>query len=372
MSKKVIRVLQVIGKMDRAGAETLLMNIYRNIDRTKVQFDFVVHTDEVGDYDKEIKKLGGRIYHAPKYKIYNMIEYSNFWKNFFKEHKEYKIIHGHIRSCAPIYLKIARKNKVMALIHSHNSYDKRMINIFYKILTYKIRYRADYFFGCSTQSILDGFGNKIFSDKRYKIIKNGINPCNYQYNKNIAIDYKKKLGIEKKFVVGHVGRFDSQKNHLFLIDVFEQIKKKRKDSVLLLIGRGPLESKIKEYVKSKGLEKNVMFLGVRDDVDKLLMTFDVFVFPSLYEGLPVVMVEAQASGLKCFVSEVITDEAILSDYVVKLPLSYSPISWADRIIEDGLKYERKNCIELIRNKGFDIKETAKELECKYIKFYKEI
>ena len=162
MKKEPIRILQVIGKMDRAGAETLIMNIYRNIDRNKVQFDFVVHTDEAGDYDDEIRKLGGKIYCAPRYKIYNKFEYSRFWKKFFNEHKEYKVMHGHIRSCAPIYLKAAKKNKVFSIIHSHSTYDKRVINLFYKMLTYNIRNTADHFFGCSTQSVIDGFGKKIY------------------------------------------------------------------------------------------------------------------------------------------------------------------------------------------------------------------
>ena len=368
MSKKAIRVLQVIGKMDRAGAETLIMNIYRNIDRSKVQFDFVVHTNDVSDYDSEIKKLGGNIYHAPQYKIYNRLEYSKFWKDFFKVHKEYKVIHGHIRSCAPIYLKIAKKNNVFTIAHSHNSYNKQFINVFYKILTYNIRNIADYFFGCSTQSVIDGFGKKIYKSKNYEIIKNGIVPSNYKFDKNKSINYKKELGVENKFVVGHVGRFDTQKNHLFLIDVFEQIKKKHKDSVLILVGRGPLEDKIKNYVKSKGLEQDVKFLGVRDDVNNLLMAFDVFVFPSLFEGLPVVMVEAQATGLKCFISDVITDEAVLSDYVVKLSLNDSLETWSDTIIKFGLKYKKKNCEELLKNKGFDIRETARKIENEYIKF----
>lgn len=366
-----IRVLQVIGKMNRAGAETLIMNLYRNIDREKVQFDFVVHGDEKCDYDDEIEKMGGKIYHAPQYKIYNSIEYKKWWKKFLKEHNEYRVIHGHIRSCAPIYLKEAKKKGLYRIVHSHSADRKGFRGFLFHVLTYNIRKYANYFYGCSAESIRNAFGKKVFESSNSKILKNGIDVRKYIFNQEKRKKLRKSLGIDNYFVIGHIGRFTYAKNHKFLIDIFEEVLKKNKKSMLLLVGRGELEKEIKKYVEMKKLSSNIKFLGVRDDVNDLLMCFDAFVFPSFFEGLSVVGIEAQATGLKCFVSEAFTDEGILSDNVYKLSLKDSPEKWADLILKEGQNYERKDFSKIVMEKGFDIRKTAKDIQDFYISKSKE-
>ena len=366
---KPIRILHVIGKMDRAGAETLLMSIYRNIDRSKVQFDFIVHGNDKGDYDDEIKSLGGRIYHAPKYKIYNFLEYSAFFKKFFENNKEYSIIHGHMRSSASIYLRIAKRFGLYTICHSHNTRSKGIRSKLYTILTRNIPKYTDYFFGCSKQAIIDGFGEKICADSNISsVIYNGIELDKYIYNKDISDKYKKEFNLENSFVVGHIGRFSLQKNHKFLIDVFEQIKNKKDNAKLVLVGRGELEEEIKRYVDDKNLSDDVLFLGVRDDVGNLLMMFDCFIFPSVFEGLGIALIEAQATGLRCFVSEAIQKEAILSSDVYKLDLNQDPKEWADCILKNAIKYKRTNNSKLIKDNKYDIMETTKYLQ----KFYLNI
>ena len=366
-----IRVLQVIGKMNRAGAETLIMNIYRNIDRDKVQFDFVVHGNEKCDYDDEIEKMGGIIYHAPTYKIYNYLEYKKWWKNFFKEHKEYVIMHGHIRSSAPIYLKEAKKHRLYTIVHSHSADRRDFRGFLFHMLTYNIRKYADFFYGCSAEALKNAFGKKVLESSNSQVLKNGIDVKKYIFNQKKREDLRKKMGIDDYFVIGHIGRFTYAKNHRFLIDVFEQILKKNKKSVLILVGRGELEGEIKKYIETKKLSNNIKFLGVREDVNDLLMSFDAFVFPSFFEGLSVVGIEAQATGIKCFVSEAFTDEGILSNNVYKLSLSNTPEEWANCILKEATNYERKDFSKIVNQKGFNIVETARQIEKFYLSKYDE-
>lgn len=366
--KKPIRVLHVIGKMDRAGAETLILNIYRNIDRSKIQFDFVVHTNQIGDYDEEIKELGGKIYHAPNYKIYNKLEYKKFWNNFFNEHSEYKIIHGHIRSSASIYLKIAKKHGVYTICHSHNTKGKGIMGKFHQIITRNIPKYTDYFFGCSNQAIIDGFGRKVYDKYNHQVLNNGIEAKEYVYDKKIDKKYRKQFNLENSFIVGHVGRFTAQKNHKYLIDVFKQIKEQEENSKLVLIGRGELEQEVSEYINQKGLKEDVLLLGVRSDINKLLMMFDAFVFPSIFEGLGIALIEAEAAGLKCFVSENIQKEAVISNDVYRLQLSDSPKTWADTILREAKNYKKQNNLKLVEKNNYDIKKITKQIE----KFYKDI
>ena len=365
-----IRVLQVIGKMNRAGAETLIMNLYRNIDREKVQFDFVVHGNEKCDYDDEIEKMGGIIYHAPVYKVYNYLEYKKWWKKFLNDHKEYKEIHGHIRSSAPIYLKEAKKHGLYTIVHSHSADRKGFRGFLFHVLTYNIRKYADFFYGCSAEAIKNAFGKKVLENSNSQVLKNGIEVKKYIFNQKKREDLRKKMDIDDYFVIGHVGRFTYAKNHKFLIDIFEQILKKNKKSILILVGRGELEDEIKKYVETKKISNNIKFLGVREDVNELLMSFDAFVFPSFFEGLSVVGIEAQATGIKCFVSEAFTEEGILStSNVYKLSLSNTPEEWAKCVLKEAKKYDRKDMSKTIMEKGFDIKETAKQMQKFYISKY---
>ena len=365
--KNVRRILVVIGKMDRGGAETIIMNLYRNIDRQKIQFDFAVHTNEKADYDDEIVAMGGRIFRFPEYKILNSLSYRKAWKEFFKNHQgEFCAVHGHIGSCAAIYLREAKKQSIFTIAHSHSCMNG-ISGLLFKALCFPQRFIADYFIGCSDEAGVDRFGKRVVKNSKiYKTLNNGINAKEYQYNPEIRAKYRADFGLEDRFVVGHVGRFTYAKNHKFLIKVFKEIKKIRDDAVLVLAGRGELEDQIKEQVREEGLENHVIFAGVRDDIPELLQMYDVFVFPSIFEGLGIVLVEAQATGLSCVLSSAVPSLACVTPLCKKLSLKESPSKWANEVIEICKNSGRENNYEVIKNSGFDIVSVAKELESFYL------
>lgn len=365
-----IRVLQVIGIMDRGGAETMIMNLYRNIDRSKVQFDFVQHTNEQAAFNDEIEKLGGRIYHCPKYVVKNHFEYKKWWKTFFDKHaNEYTAVHGHIGSTASIYLKIANKYNLFTIAHSHNTKGVLSINsIMYRIMSYNTRHIADYFFACSKQAGIDRFGTKVVSNEKiYSVLNNAIDTKIFDYNEEVRMQMRQKLNFSSdNLVIGHIGRFQPQKNHDFLIDIFAEIHKINKKSRLLLVGDGDLKEKIMRKVESLNLIDCVYFTGVRSDVQDLIQAMDIFLFPSLFEGLPVTLVEAQTSGIKCVISDNIPKDSILINEIVQtIPFNYSAEEWAKIIVSDS-EYNRFGRQNEIINLGFDIINTTKWLEDFYL------
>lgn len=369
---EVIRILHVFGRLDRGGAETMIMNLYRNIDRTKIQFDFIIHTKDKCDYEDEIRFLGGRIYSIPRYKGKNHREYKNIWNDFLKQHNEYKIIHGHVRSTAAIYLSIAKKYKLKTISHSHNtSSGKGIVAIFKNLLQYPIRYKADYLFACSKSAGEWLFGEKACKSKKFYILKNAIDSEKFIFNKEIRIEKRKELNLQDNYVIGHIGRFHPQKNHDFLINVFKKVHEKNKNSVLLLIGDGELKKSIENNVKKLGIEKNVIFTGGRSDITELLQAMDLFVLPSLYEGLGIVVIEAQASGLHCVVSDNVPKETNITKNVKYISLKESQRYWSQIILKYFEGYNRKNTKDKIIDSGYDIKETSKWIEKFYFKMLKE-
>ena len=366
--EKIERVLHVLGRLDRGGAETMVMNLYRNIDRSKIQFDFIIHTDDECDYTSEILQLGGRIYSISKYNVKNHIKYKKEWSDFFYKHPEYKIIHGHVRSTAAIYLKIAKKYKLTTISHSHNISSGNGIKAIVKnILQYPIRYIADYFFACSNQAGIWLFGKKVCRKSNFFIVNNSIDSKRFMYNKKVRSQKRLELGLENNFVIGHIGRFHPQKNHTFLIDIFKHVIIRKADAKLLLIGDGELFDYINNKVSMLGLQKNVVFIRRSDNISELLQAVDVFVFPSLYEGLGMVAIEAQAAGLPTIVSDSIPEEAFITNLIKKINLSLSEEKWAEEILKYSSKGERNNMYEEICNKGYDINNTAKWLESFYMK-----
>lgn len=364
--KYPIRILHVIGIMDRGGAESMIMNLYRNIDRSKIQFDFVEHTHVKANYDDEIISLGGKIYRCPKFKGFNILEYQKWWKNFWKENKlNYNIVHGHIGSTAAIYLKIAKQNGIFTIAHSHSTdKDISLKSVLYKILSYNTRNVADYFFTCSNDAGISRFGNKVTQNHEiYKIFHNAIDTDLFQYDETVRCNKRSELQLKKdNFVIGHIGRFTPEKNHQFIISVFEKLSKQYPQAILLLVGDGPLK---KEYeLSTKNLENSekIRFMGVRSDVNELMQAMDVLIFPSKYEGLPVTLIEAQASGLPCVISDRISEEVILcKDLLDVMSLDSSIEDWSIKIIAAGKKH-RTITTDVIKENGYDIKETSKWLE----------
>ncbi|WP_444659805.1 glycosyltransferase family 1 protein [Caproiciproducens sp. R2] len=364
------RILQVFSAMNAGGAETFIMNIYRHIDRSKIQFDFIVQTHDKCFYDDEIYDLGGKIYYIPKLTSNNYFTYRKAWNTFFKRHKgEYHIIHGHAQGTAAIYLSIARKHELITFIHSHNtsSAGNKIIAFAKDIFQYPIRWIADEKFACSEDAAIWLYGKKQVKNRNINIIQNAIDIEKFSFSQFKREVKRKELQLQNKFVVGHIGRFNPQKNHLFLLDIFKAIHDRNRNAILLLIGDGELRPQIEKKIIQLGLEDSVILTGVRMDTAELYQAMDVFVFPSLFEGLGIVSIEAQAAGLRCIVSDVIPHEALITDLIEPMSLQASPLEWAKKILKYSNGYERKDTLEQIREAGYDIKEQAKWLEKFYIK-----
>ncbi|HDR8126618.1 glycosyl transferase family 1 [Bacillus thuringiensis] len=366
-----IRILQVFNSMNRGGAESMIMNLYRQVDKTKVQFDFVVHTSNSCAFDDEIKQLGGNIYYIPRFKGYNYLSYRKEWIKFFNIHKEYKVIHGHIGSCAAIYLQIAKEYGLYTIAHSHSTKKttkkiKTPQEILFPVFSYPTRFIADYFFGCSKLAGKYRYGDKIVASDRFEVINNAVRTQDYIFNEDIRIKYRNEFNLKDQFVIIHVGRFDVPKNQTYLIDIFKEYHKVDESSILVLVGEGPLKKVLEEKVKALNLQESVIFTGIRNDVPDLLKMGDVFVFPSIYEGLPVTLIEAQATGLKCIVSDTVTEEVKVTNLVEFVGLSEPIDSWLQKISAASNSYSRVDRSNDLAISGYDIKETAVFLEDFYI------
>ena len=363
--KDKIRVLHVVVRMDRAGLETFIMNVYRNIDRNMFEFNFLCASSLEGAYDDEIMQLGGKIYHMPMSDnrgILRKFDRVNLIAQWLITHKnEIDIIHWHSGDAVEslLCLKACKKAGIKnIIIHSHNSKCDRMIlNRICRVFAGAYKYRK---LACSEEAAEWRFGNRFVKKNEVEVIYNGIDLEAYKYDKQSSIDMKKALGIENKIVLGHIGRFSQQKNHEFLIDVFYEYHKTHSDAVLILIGKGELEEKIRAKVSKLGIDDHVKFLGVRNDIPKLLQAMDVFVFPSLYEGLAVVWVEAQAASLPIVTNKIIPNTAIISDLVRQLPID-DPLKWCIEI-DEALKTDRNKVKFNDDIKKFNIKSVAKRLQ----------
>lgn len=368
-----LRVLQVIGAMDRGGAETLVMNLYRNIDRSKIQFDFLVNEKRECDFDSEIKELGGRLYYIPRYKIFNYLHYKRECRKFFSNHR-YSIVHGHIGLPAAIYLNIAKQNGSFTIAHSHRAnFPVNPPELAFRICSRSVRSVADYFIACSKQAGIDRFGKEIVHSPNYAELKNGIDINKMHYDQNARAVIRNELNIPLDTpVFGHVGRLTEVKNHKFLLDVFSEILNRKPESILLLCGRGELEKQLKNQAQELGISQSVKFLGVRDDIPKILSAVDVFLFPSLSEGLGLAVVEAQSSGLPCIVSTGVPNSVRIREQTVFLDLSLGANTWASKAVK-----ALDECDASTRNKaflnaqvaGFDIKDSANWLSKLYLSHY---
>lgn len=358
----MIRILQVVNIMDRAGLETMLMNYYRNIDRSKIQFDFLTHRKNDGSYDEEIKMLGGNVYHAPRLMPQSYPAYFKWMKNFFAEHPEYKIIHSHIDTMSFFPLLAAKQSNIPVRIsHSHSSkLDKDFklpIKYTAKIFLPRV---ANYYYACGHHA-----GNFLYKDKSFTIINNACDVKKFTFDSDKRTSIKKQFGIENKFIIGHVGRYCYIKNQLFILDIFNEFLSLDNNSMLILIGKGPDENKIRQKIKDLNLEDKVILLIDRNDVNELYNIMDVFVMPSLFEGLPVVAVEAQINGLKCFMSDKISDEVKITDTLEMLSLDKSAKEWAD-IIYNANCERNPYAVNQIKEKGYDISIESKKLMDYYI------
>lgn len=366
-----IRVLQVLPSLQAAGVENFVMNLYRNIDRSKVQFDFIVHTVVPQRYDDEVKSLGGKIYYFTYKDDKNFFKYYRDLNNFFTKHPEYKIIHGNMQSMMPVYLGIARKHNVpVRIAHSHIAgYNKTVKGYLLHILSRFSKHESTVNFACSGLA-----GKYLFKNRKFLVIPNAIDPNRFKYSSSTRSKIRKELGVSNSsLVLGHIGRFELQKNHQRLIQIFERVHNENKDSYLLLLGEGELEDKIKMMVSEKSLDKYVRFLGIKKDVEKYYNAMDMFLLPSLYEGLPIVAVEAEANGLPCEISDSVTKEVDVLGQAKFISLKAPDKKWADEILKcAAMKRSGTDSYNKLCSSKYNIKKMVEFMQSFYLDHWKDL
>lgn len=358
-----IRVLQVLTNLDRGGMETMTMNFYRHIDRERVQFDFLLHRSKEGDYEEEARSLGANVYRVPRQNPLN----PGYWRaldSFFSEHP-YKVVHAQLDCMSALPLAVAKRHGVpVRIAHSHNSRQDRDVKYPMKMVCKRfIRREATDLFACGVDA-----GRWMFGTDDFTVVRNAIDIDAYAFDAERRGRVRARLGIgEGALVIGHVGRFVPAKNHSFALDVFAEVRKLRPDAVLVLAGDGELRAETERKAEELGISSCVLFLGVRPDVPDLMQAMDAFLMPSVYEGLPLVLVEAQAAGLPCLISDSIpTDCDLEGSSMTRLPLSAPIEHWAEALTGTIGKTERPDGANIVRLAGFDARETASWLETFYL------
>ena len=354
----MIRVLHMIASLDVGGSQTMMMNIYRKIDREKIQFDFVIDRPAETYFAGEIRELGGRVYTLPAFRGTNAGEIRRDWNNFFYTHPEYHILHSHVRSYASLYLPVARAHGVKTIIHSHSTSTGGGVKGAVKaVMQLPLRHQADVLMACSLDAGEWLYGKRACRSERFMLLPNAVDTRLYAPDEGRRQALRRELGLENKLVVGHVGRFNEVKNHSFLLDVFKCVHDREENSALLLVGEGELQMAMAEKAVALGVADDVIMTGNRNDVPALLGAMDVFAFPSLWEGLPVTVVEAQAAGLPCLISDTITHDVDVSPLVARLPID-DPAPWAEAILKRPARSDVR--ADIIRA-GFDVQASARML-----------
>ena len=363
-----IRVLMLFTILNRGGAETMVMNYYRVIDRSKVQFDFVVHREEEGDYEEEIRSMGGKIYRMMPLRPHTFGKYEKQISSFFDAHPEYRIIHGQCSESGYFFYKEAARRGIPVIIaHAHNSHVKFDLKWIVRTwMKHQMRPYLTHYFACGEEAAEWLFGKQLA--KNAIILKNAINTLQYKFDEQLREKKRKELRLPSStLTICHIGRFDKVKNHSFILDIFEKLLKKRPDSHLLLIGDGVLRKQTEKKAKEKGILAQVRFLGVRRDVNELLQAADVMVFPSLFEGLGIAVVEAQCTGMPCIISDIIPNEVMITDLVEKVSLRESASTWAEKLIAATTRtFDRPAYAEKVASAGYDIKSNSRWLERFYL------
>lgn len=357
-----VRILHILGNTQLGGAESRIMDLYRHMDRSVVQFDFVVHSKEEGYFNEEIRKLGGRIFRVPRFRILNYFSYCRAWKKLLQEHRdadgrsEFHMIQGHMTSTAAIYLPIARKCGIETTIaHARSAgVDKGLKGILTRFLRRNLSKKADYLFTCSELAGISVFGKKAVEQGRTRFLPNAIDCQKFAPDPLVREKIRRELGIENCYVIGHVGRFHYAKNHEYLLRVFaELVKRKTRDYVLLLLGEGSGMEDIRILSRELGIGDKVYFLGNKSNVNDYYQAMDYFVYPSRFEGMPGTIVEAQTAGLRCLMSDTICKEVIATELVTTRSIREDPGLWADEI-EQHLQYQRSSRVDEMKELGFDV------------------
>lgn len=366
------RVLQVFARFDRGGLETFVMNLYRSIDRNKVQFDFLLCMSG-GDYEKEARELGANIYYLPQRNA-GIRQYHKALNRFFKDHaKDYAAIHQHASSLSSIEPQYYawKYNIPVRILHAHSSSIASSVKanslhrLVHNVSKLSLPMLTTHFFGCSDKAIdwlFKGSGRR----SRAKMINNGIDASRFIFNKDTRKRIRNEFGLVDELVIGHVGSFIKVKNHTFIIKVFAELLKSIPTAKLLLVGDGILKTQISERIKEAGIQNSVILTGIRTDVNDLMQAMDVILMPSLFEGLPVSLVEAQAAGLPLVLSDTISRDIKLSDHVQFLSLEDSLQNWVDAITAFAQIHRNEEGNKLIESVGYDINKIAEMMTDLYL------
>lgn len=343
----------------------MCMNLYRKINRDIIQFDFVKHTATRGAYEDEIETLGGKIYEAPRLSGFNYLQYKQWWDNHFKNHPEHKIIHGHYFTLSPVFLRFAKKQGRITYAHCHaflqeDSLKNKMIIWFIR----KAEKYADICLACSREA-----GKMMFPNKAYMVLNNAVRTEDFLFDERKKGWIREKLGINStSIVIGTIGRLEPVKNIEGIVSIIKEAYSMNSQIRFIWIGDGTQRDEAIRLIETQGISACTQMLGIRKDVPILLQAMDAFILPSISEGLPVTLIEAQAAGLRCFVSDVITNEVNITKRVEYLPLGNYK-KWADTILSSDLR--KINTFDMIVNAGYDVDDTARMLENSYLSQLKE-
>jgi len=357
------RLLCIVGSMDAGGAETYLMKIYRKLDREKYQMDFCVASTNKGFYEDEITSLGGKIYRITN-KSKNMIKNFIDIKKIVKQNSYKYVLRISQHSLSALELLAARLGgaRVLAFRSSNTHSGGGKLNM---IIHYLFRPFANMISNLkiapSTEAAQFMFGTNIVKRNKFVLLPNGLDLEKFKFSEENRAKIRSELKLKDEFVIGHVGRFTEQKNHKFLLDVFKRYLEHNKNAVLLLVGKGELESQIREYAKELEIIDKIIFYGVSDKVNEIYSAMDIYVFPSLFEGMPNTVIETQASGLKCIISDAITKEANITGMVEYISLQKDADFWAN-IVLNNIEYLRADKSRDIIKMGYDINGVVKRFE----------
>ena len=366
-----VRILEVVNVMDRAGLEAMLMNHYRAIDRSRVQLDFLEHRPWEGAYEEEIRSLGGRVFRAPRLYPQNCFAYRRFMRQFFSEH-DYPVVHSHIDAMSAFPLAEARKAGVpVRIAHSHNDSVDRDIRYPIKMVARRrLPGIATHYWACS-----EAAGRFLFGDQnagRIHVVKNAIDLSRFRFGDEARSELRAALGVGRgQLLVGHVGRFSAVKNHAFLVELLAELRTEGVDAQLALVGDGELRHEVEQQASGKALADRVHFLGLRDDVPRLMSAFDILVFPSLHEGIPLTLIEAQASGLPVLTSDKVSAESLILPHTARLSLDAPLVEWASQTLALAQSGREADPTPALTAAGYEIHASARGLMESYLALYEE-
>lgn len=368
---KQVRVLHVLGTTNLGGAESRIMDLYRHIDREKIQFDFLIHTTKEGFFDREIKQLGGNIYYLPSFRVYNYFAYKKACKAFFASHNEFQMVQGHMTSTASIYLPVAKKAGVpVTIAHARSAgVDKGLKGWITKFLRRNLHRKCDYMFSCSDLAASAVFGEKQYKEGKVVFVPNAVDTKDFAPDEHMREKIRREYGLENSFVIGHVGRFHYAKNHEFILDIFAEVLKQNKQAMLFLLGDGPRRQEMEEKAAELGIKERVIFAGNQNPVAPYYQAMDAFLFPSRFEGMPGTVVEAQAAGLPSLIADTITTQVKVTELVTFLSLAQDAELWAEQLnrIATERKMQKNTETEIDLSKtNYDVNYQVKQYEQFYL------